>query len=163
MYRRLGWRTCQFYQNLNNPPDLGEVRKLTQELGIPIDSAHGVFGPEWDLSCPDKTVCRATLDTFRGEGELVFRLGGNMVVVHPSARAANPSTITDVSPVERINPFRRSLEELGELGRSLGVVYLIENLPANYHFGSDPDQLAELIRDLDSRMCVCVLTRNMPL
>lgn len=79
-----------------------------------------------------------------------------MVVVHPAPRAAEAADVTAASRAERIDPLRRSLEELAELGQSLGVTCLLENLPGDCEFGSDAAMLADLIRKTQSpylRMC----------
>src|SRR5262249_8203379 len=56
----------------------------------------------------------------------------------------------------RVEPMRRSIAELADLGDRLGVTYLIENLPPNYFFGSDPRLVARLVREAKRpsvRMC----------
>ena len=156
LYRQVGCRTCQFYRNPANPPVPDEARKVAESAGLPIDSVHGVFGPEHDPSSRDETVRRAAIETYRAEGVLALDLGGPMVVVHPAPRASEAGDITVASRAERIDPLRRSLEELAELGRSLGVTYLLENLPGDYEFGSNAAQVAELVRERESphlRMC----------
>ena len=156
LYRQLGCRTCQFYRNPANPPVPHEARKAAEDAGLPIDSIHGVFGPEHDPSSRDETVRRAAIETYRAEGVLALDLGGPMVVVHPAPRASEAGDIPAASGAERIDPLRRSVEELAELGRSLSVIYLMENLPGDYEFGSDAPQVAELVREVESphlRMC----------
>lgn len=156
IYQRLGCATSQFYRNPHNEPDPRDARKLVEDLGIPFDSIHGVFGPEHDPSSPDEARRKAAIETYRAEGELAVKLGGPAVVIHPAPPAADASEVTAESRSERISPFRRTLEELARIGEKLGVVYLIENIPPNYHFGSDPIQIAGMVRAMSHpniRMC----------
>lgn len=155
-YRRLGCRACQFYRNTANPPDPREARKLVEGLGLPFDSIHGLFGPEHDPSCPDDAVRRRAIETYRREGDLALVLGGPMVVVHPGPPADDPADISDADRAARVEPLRKAMAELAAIGEQLGVIYLLENIPAINYFGSDPALLAELIRDLGHprvRMC----------
>ncbi len=157
VYKRLGCRTCQFYRNVDNPPDPHDARKLVHDLGMPFDSIHGVFGPEHDPSSPDQSMRRQAMETCRREGELALTLQGPMVVVHPGPPADDPATITPADRAARIDPMRRTIAELALIGEQMGVTYLIENIPNDYYFGSDPVLLAQMVRDLDHRsvrMCV---------
>jgi sugar phosphate isomerase/epimerase len=156
IYQRLGCRTCQFYRNTHNPPKPADARKLVEDLGIPFDSIHGVFDPEHDPSCPDDKIRQAAIETYRKEGELALQLGGPRVVVHPSSPAPEGTEITTGQRAARISPFRRTLEELARIGEKLGVVYLLENIPPNYWFGSDPVQIGGMVRAMSHpniRMC----------
>lgn len=156
IYRDLGCQACQFYRNVNRPLVPGEARQVVEDLGMPFDSIHGVFGPEYDPSSPDETNRQASIETYRVEGHLALELGGTMVVVHPAPVAVVQQDITPSSLASRVDPLRRSMEQLATIGEQLGVTYLIENLPGNYHFGSDPEQLAGIIRELNHprlRMC----------
>ena len=157
LYRRLGCRTCQFYRNVDNPPDPRDARKLAEDLDMPFDSIHGLFGPEQDPSSTDQNVRLQTIETYRREGELALTLGGPMVVVHPGAPTDDPAAVTDAQRAARVDPMRKTMEELAKIGEQSGVTYLIENIPYEYHFGSDPMLLAQMVRDLGHpsvRMCV---------
>lgn len=157
IYQRIGARTCQFYRNIENPPQPTEARKLVESLGMSFDSVHGVFGPEHDPSSPDEPTRRKTIETYRREADLAVTLGGKAVVVHPAPPAKQGEAVTEASRRGLYGPLTRSFEDLAEIGRRQGVCFLIENLPGNYRFGSDPLELAQLIRRFDSphiRMCV---------
>jgi len=157
VYHRLGCHASQFYRNEQNPPEPDDARRLVEDIGMPFDSIHGVFGPKYDPSSPDESIRKAVVEVYRNEGELARRLGGPQVVVHPGPPAEHASQITDASRARRADPMRRTIDELAVIGAELGVIYLIENIPANYHFGSDPMQLADMVRAVDSpniRMCM---------
>ncbi len=156
VYQRLGCTSLQFYRNVKNPPSVKEALDVARALGMTYDSIHGVFGPEHDPSSPDDAVRATAIETYRGEGELALQLGGTGVVVHPAPMCPDPPSITDQSRIGRVAPMRSSMEELARIGERLGVIYLIENIPANYYFGSQPRMLAQMIRQVDSpnlRMC----------
>lgn len=156
LYRQFGCRTCQFYRNPMNPPTPSEARQIAEDAGLPIDSIHGLFGPELDPSSPDESVRQESVETYRFEGELALELGGPRVVVHPAPRAGSVAEVTRAVNKKRVDPLRKLLVQLAELGAAQGVTYLIENLPGDYYFGPDPGQLAELVREAASphvRMC----------
>ena len=156
LYQQLGCVSCQFYRNEANPPTVGEAIEVTGELGLAIDSIHGVFGPKYDPSSESESERRAVVDVYRREGELALELGGPMVVVHPAAPAPDSAAVSETERASREGPLIRSMEELARIGEELGVVYLMENIPANYWCGEDPVKLAGWIRRIDSpwlRMC----------
>ncbi len=156
VYKRLGCDTLQFYRNVKNPPTVREALDIAQSLDMTFDSIHGVFGPEYDPSSTDEAFRAAAVETYRHEGELACELGGTGIVVHPAPMCPDPARITLESRMTRIDPMLRSMEELARIGEELGVIYLIENIPGNYYFGSDPRQLADMIRKFNSphlRMC----------
>lgn len=159
VYRRWGCQTCQFYRNPAHPPLPSDARKLVNDLGIPFDSIHGLFGPEHDPSSPDEPTRKRTIAVYQREGELSLALGGPKVVVHPAPMAMDPTTITPATRSTRKEPMRRSMMELADIGQRLGVTYLIENIPGNYFFGHDPAELARMIRAINRpnlRMCLDV-------
>ena len=149
LYRRLGCRRCQFYRNMENPPDWSEAKRIVEDAGMPFDSIHGVFGPEYDPSNEDDVVRRKAMEAYRLEGDLAVKLGGFSVVAHPAPIAAYPNSITKENQSARVDPMRKTMRELADIGQNLGVTYLIENVPANYQFGSDVFQLAQIVRELN--------------
>ncbi|MEX2216901.1 MAG: sugar phosphate isomerase/epimerase family protein [Phycisphaeraceae bacterium] len=156
VYRELGCESVQYYRNPKNPPKLEDVKRIIADAGLVIDSIHGVFGPEHDPSSPDEPLRQFAMRTYREEGEIARKLGGPMVVVHPAPMAADPTLVTDIGRQMRIDPMRRSMEQLARAGESLGVIYLIENIPANYFFGEDAQLIARMVRQFDHpnlKMC----------
>ena len=151
LYRRLGCTTCQFYRNEALAPTDDEVLEACGVAMLRVDSMHGLFGAAYDPSSPNEARRRDAVRTYRGEGALAARLGGAMVVVHPAPAAPEGVLITNTHRRQRYDPLFKSLQELAAIGRSLGVVYLIENLTGHYWFGHDPLELADMIRAVDSR------------
>ena len=155
-YRRLGCVALQFYRNVKSPPTVREALDIASDVGLVFDSIHGVFGHEFDPSCTDESIRLATIDTYREEGVLTRELGGTGIVVHPAPMCPDPASISPASRLTRVDPLLRSMEQLARIGEELGVIYLIENIPANYYFGSDTRLIADMIRKLASphvRMC----------
>ncbi len=164
LYRQLGCVSCQFYRNPANPPTARQARAVTRDAGVPIDSIHGLFGPEYDPSSPDARTRRAAVDTYRREGDLAAELGGPMVVVHPSPFAPGGDEILPGERRRRVDPLRRSMEQLAAAGEKTGIVYLFENNPDFAWIGNDPIELAGWIRQLGSphvRMCFDIGHANM--
>ncbi len=156
LMKQIGCQTCQFYRNEKAPPDVAEARRLAEDAGLPIDSVHGVFGPTYDPSSPDESVRSASVAVYQHEAELALQLGGPRVVVHPAPHATPEQPLTPAIHQPRRDAMARSLDELAVIGQSLGVTFLIENLPTEYLFGSNPLDVAELVRDRQTpslRMC----------
>ncbi len=156
LYRQLGCRAAQYYRNPLDPPDLAEARRLVEDLGLPFDSLHGLFGPDLDPSSPDEAIRRRAIETYRREGQLALEAGGPAVIVHPAPMvgATDPSDASKTAG--RLGALETSLVELAGVGREQGVTYLLENVPGNYYFGHDVAQMAGLVRQLDEpfvRMC----------
>jgi len=156
VYQRLGCRASQFYRNPANPPAPAEARRIAADAGVPFDSMHGVFGPEYDPSSPEEPVRRLAIETYRREAELALELGGGRVVVHPAPHIADPAHFTAADRMRRQGPMRQSMEELADIGAEMNVVFLIENIPAINCFGDNVELLGEMIRALghpNLRMC----------
>jgi sugar phosphate isomerase/epimerase len=155
VYYQLGCRSAQYYRNPQNPARPGDARRIMRDSGLPCDSIHGVFGPEYDVSTDIERYRLSMMQVYENEGILATELGGPMVVVHPAPICAN-GVITQQDRAARVDPLRKSLANLARMGERIKVVYLIENLPPNYYIGQDPVQLAGLLREVNSpwlRMC----------
>ena len=157
VYRRWGCETCQYYRNIQNQPTLATALKFARDAGLVYDSVHGLFGIEYDPSNPDELVRRRAMDIYHEEGRLGLELGGPMVVVHPGPPATNDNgPVTPQTRLARLDALTRSMEELAAWGTTMGVTFLIENIPANYHLGGHPEELAQMIRTINApslRMC----------
>lgn len=159
-YRSLGVQQLQFYRNEKNPPTVDAALRLSQQLALPFDSIHGLFGPHIDPTSPDAAARDAALRIYHDEGKLARDLNGPMVVVHPSAQSPDlkpiPKDELQRQTLERTPRLHDWLKRLADVGASLNVVYLIENQPFNCPLGHDPIALAHSIRQINSpfiRMC----------
>lgn len=155
-YRRLGCTSCQILRNEHQAIDPERIRETCAEAGLAIDSIHGWFGASLDPSHPDRDERQRSVDVYKADGEYAAALGGPVVVVHPGGPAGDDYEPTPSDRKKRIDPLRRSLDELTRYGEQIGVTYVWENLPNDAWIGQDPIQIAELLREVDApwaRMC----------
>ncbi len=145
-YKRLGCTVVQVYRNQNADVSLGQIRETLEAGGMPCDSIHGLFGEEYDPSAPDEQARKFAVDTFRGDGELVKRLGGWLVVVHCST--IRREGISADERKNRVEQLKHSIDELGRFGESIGVKYAFENLPGYHPVGPDVGELAGIITEV---------------
>lgn len=156
VYKQLGCVALQYYRNESNPPDLAFVKQVAADLALPYDSIHGVFGKKYDPSSLDESFRKASVEVYRGEAELALELDGPKIVVHPGAPTEDGKPISDAQSSQRLAPLEKSMCELARMGEELGVTFLMENIPASFYAGSDPAQLGQMIRKIDSpnlKMC----------
>ena len=164
LFQLIGAQSVQAFWRYRVPEDPRSLRNHTAHAGLPIDSVHGSFGAELDLTSPDPNVRAQTLLAHEHDGELAAALGGPFVVVHPSCLVPeNPgfdlNERDEWGPAienERMPLLHEALEHLASIGEEFEVVYLIENVPGSLWIGNDAAQLASLVREVNSpfvRMC----------
>jgi sugar phosphate isomerase/epimerase len=146
LFRELGCTVVQAYRNTEANVSLEQMRQAIASGGMPCDSLHGIFGEPYDPSAPLESARRFAVETFQAEGRLCLDLGGSLVVVHCATIRRE-----GISPHERlirVDQLKRSMEELGRYGQSVGVRYAFENLPAYHALGSDVGELAGILRQV---------------
>jgi sugar phosphate isomerase/epimerase len=148
LWRRLGCEVVQAYRNQQIEITPERMAEAIAAGGMPCDSLHGVFGEEYDPSCPDEQRRRFAVDAYKAEADLCLALGGRLVVVHCST--VRPHGIGREEKVARTDQLKRSIAELGRHGAGLGVTYAFENLPAYHAIGSDVAELAGLLTEVDA-------------
>jgi sugar phosphate isomerase/epimerase len=144
--RRLGCTRVQAYRNQSASVSLEQMRRYIAAGGMPCDSLHGVFGEQYDPSAPQESARHAAVEAFRREGELALELGGPLVVVHCST--VRREGVSAEERRRRVEQLRKSIDELGRFGETLGVRYAFENLPGYHPVGSDVAELAAILEDL---------------
>ena len=140
--RKLGCEVVQAYRRQDAGLTPAAMKDYIAAGGLPCDSLHGVFGPQYDPSSPDEAVRRFAVETYRAEGQLVLELGGSLVVVHCSPK------LEPLPPDQyrlRQDCLRQSIEELGRYGESIGVTYAFENLPLGYGVGQPAAEVAKML------------------
>ena len=145
-FRQLGCEVVQAYRNQNASVSIRQMQEAISAGQMPCDSLHGIFGEQFDPSCPDERGRLFAVDTFKREGELAMELGGALVVVHCSTIRRN-----GVSPAERaarVDQLKKSIVEMGEFGEQIGVQYAFENLPGYHPIGADVAELVGLLDEL---------------
>jgi len=147
-FRELGCRVVQAYRNHEARISVEEMADAIEAGGMPCDSLHGVYGEQFDPSAPSESARRFAVDTFKSEGELALELGGPLVIVH--CATIRPDGISAEEHAVRLGQLKKSVAELGEFGRQLGVRYAFENLPGYHAIGSDVAELADLLEDTNA-------------
>jgi sugar phosphate isomerase/epimerase len=150
--RDLGCRSAQLYRNRNvepggKPISARDMRDYLAAAGLPCDSLHGLYGNDIDVSSPDESARRRAVEVFRGEGELALDVGGPLVVVHCSGTGEQPVSADEHAA--RRDQLRRSIADLAEIGREIGVRYAFENLPGYHRMGSDTGELTALLAEVE--------------
>lgn len=155
-WRRFGCTHGQLLRNMDAVPSERQIIETCGQAQVPLDSIHGVFGPEYDPSSPDETFRRATIDIYEQEGELARRLDAPQVVAHPAGIVPEGTTVGPEETSQHARALEQSLQDLARIGERLDVVYLIENLTHYSWIGRDAVALADMLRRIDAphlRMC----------
>jgi sugar phosphate isomerase/epimerase len=146
---------------LGTPPrhfDPGQASQVTalgrrlRELALTAVSIHAPFGGVLDLAEPGPQHRDAAIDAILGAGRALKRLGGSLVVVHPSDL---PRQGADVDA--RIRDCQESLARLGE-GLAHDQLRLVVESPLPHIIGGHPDEFARILQPLDRRVGVCLDT-----
>jgi sugar phosphate isomerase/epimerase len=145
-FRELGCQVVQAYRNSSAPVSVQQMRDAIAEGGMPCDSLHGIFGEAFDPSAPQEEARRFAVDTFKSEGEVALALGGRLVVAHCST--IRRGGIGPEERLRRVAQLKKSIAELGEFGKAVGVRYAFENLPSYHAIGSDVGELADILADV---------------
>ncbi len=145
-FRELGCRVVQAYRNQSAQISVQQMKDTLAAGGMPCDSLHGVYGEEFDPSATSESARRSVVDTFKAEGDLALELGGSLVVVH--CASIRMDGISSQEHDTRVGQLTKSIAELGEFGRDIGVRYAFENLPAYHAIGSDVAELAGILSEL---------------
>jgi len=143
IFRSLGCSTVQVYRNAKANVTIEQMKDYIAAGEMPCDSIHGVFGEQFDPSSPDETARITAVDTFKKEGDIALALGGPLVVVH-GATIRRDGISTSEHDL-RISQLGKSITELGQHGRSMGVSYTFENLPGYHAICSDVAELTALL------------------
>lgn len=124
-------------------------------LGLKVNSLHAPFAPGIDISHPSELRRTfAVAETLRTL-EVLKGLGGDYLVVHPSA-TENPASERDT----RFRQSRKSIEELSRAAAELDLKIAVENqLP--HLLGGDPATLLALVDGLPrERVGLCFDTSH---
>lgn len=115
-------------------------------------SIHAPFGVGLDLADPRELHRRAALDAIGAAARAIKRLGGRIVVVHPSDL---PRHAHDVAA--RLADSARGLAELARSCRQHDLTLAVES-PLPHLIGGHPDEFAWLLQRLDASAGVCLDT-----
>jgi sugar phosphate isomerase/epimerase len=133
----------------------GQVLALAerlQETSLQAISIHAPFGGLLDLADPNPHHRHAAIGAILTAARAIKRLGGHIVVVHPSDIQRNG---TDVDA--RLHDCAASLLSLSESCRQEGLTLAIES-PLPHLIGGHPDEFSWVLRHLDHSAGVCLDT-----
>ncbi len=142
--RALGCTTVQAYRSQTARVSVEQMKDALAAGGMPCDSLHGMFGEQFDPSSPDEQARRFAVNTYQIEGELSIHLGGPLVVVHCSS--IRRDSVSESEHLLRLKQLKKSIQELGAIGRQIGVTYAFENLPA-YHPIGGVKEVAAILKE----------------
>lgn len=142
--RQLGCTVVQAYRNPGRDVSLQEMRDALDAGSMHCDSLHGIFGEQYDPSCPSEEARQFAVDTYKAEGDVCLSLGGSLVVVHCSTIRHDGIPLQERAL--RVEQLKKSIAELGAHGLSIGVQYAFENLPSYHPVGWDVAELARILQ-----------------
>jgi sugar phosphate isomerase/epimerase len=128
------------------------VRRQLDLLPLVAISIHAPFGGAQDLADPDPLRRRGAIDAVLTAGAAIKRLGGSLVVVHPSDLVRHGH---DVSA--RLANSAACLSEIAGACRHEGVTLVIES-PLPHLIGGHPEEFRWLLGRLDGTVRVCLDT-----
>jgi sugar phosphate isomerase/epimerase len=133
----------------------GQIEALAgalQQWSLRVVSIHAPFGGLLDLADPNPHHRMAAVGAIVTAASAVKKLGGSLVVVHPSDLERHRHDAAG-----RVADCARSLATLAENFRALGVTIAVES-PLPHLIGGHPDEFAAILDSLDDSVRVCLDT-----
>lgn len=130
-------------------PDPREMRKVAEERGFTIWSAHGCWGGQSirarrvDLGSLSQETWQESVDDLKRCLDWLQAAGGCCLVVHPGG-------LSDREDQDRRrDALIRGLHELADHVHSIGLMLCVENMPPGVHPGSRMSDLTKIVADVD--------------
>jgi sugar phosphate isomerase/epimerase len=145
---RLGASCVEILPHWRSLPDPDEVRRLAEDRGLSVHSAHGCWGGQSiaarrvDLGSPDEETRRASVDVIRRCLDWTRQAGGRHLVVHPGGLSLNEER------EPRGDALIRSLAELAEHAEGMALVVCVENMPPGVFPGSRMADVAAIVAEV---------------
>ena len=146
----IGAETLEILPLWRDLPDPAALRSRVADRGLTIHSAHGCWGGasiranRVDLGSLDPSTHRDSIDDLKRCVDWAATAGARALVVHPGG-LSDPS-----SREARRDALARGLLILSEHAAGTKVALCVENMPPGVFPGSRMEDLAELLRELDS-------------
>ena len=140
-----------------NAAQVDEVQRCLERLEIHARSLHAPFGGALDLSSADRHQRLEAVATIRRIAAVLHRLGGEVLVVHPSDVARHTT-----DPALRLESAADALGRLGQACGELGMRLAVET-PLPHLVGGHPDEFESLLARLDNDVGVCLDTGHVHL
>lgn len=97
-----------------------EIRRVTEEFGVNVSGACGMYTPENDLSSNSPYVRQRAVDYIRNEIDVVAELGGHYLIVVPSA-VGRPNPIDSAELQRSSDALRRCGDDFERAGIAAAV------------------------------------------
>ncbi len=152
LYAEAGCTVVQAYRNREKDIPPAEIIRVCSGLGLTIDSLHAHFGDDLDHSSEDESVRGATVRYYEREVDYCHRLGGDLLVIHPSPPHAPCGDVE-----KRYAQLQKSFEEFARLGEQTGTRFAFENMPGYHPVGDDIRRLVNGIKQVGSEHLVFLL------
>jgi sugar phosphate isomerase/epimerase len=143
--------------DLWKPDEVAAVGRSLQQLPLHAVSIHAPFGESLDLAHPDPRHRQAGIDATIAAARTVKRLGGRIVVAHPSDVVRHGADIA-----ARLEASAASLRAVAGACRHEGVQLAIES-PLPHLIGGHPDEFAWLLAHVADGAGVCLDTGHVAL
>ncbi len=140
--KKIGIKTVQVLREREIKYSASQVKKILDEYELIPASYHCDFGEHIDLANDSSISRESSVNNIASEAEFAEKLEIRDMVVHPCGVECENDAARD--------NFRRSLELLAKKMELFGVRCLIENIPAEYPYGSEPGILAADVSELQS-------------
>jgi len=134
------------------PDQLDALSGALQQMPLHVVSIHAPFGGLLDLAEPNPHHRVAAIGAVLAAVRAVTRLGGHLVVIHPSDLERHRHDVA-----ARLADCTRSLATLAENCRALGATIAVES-PLPHLIGGHPDEFAAILAPLDESVRVCLDT-----
>lgn len=140
LYAGVGCTVAQAYRNRDKDISADEILAVCNDVPIRIESLHAHFGDDLDPASEDEQTRRRTVESYRPEAEFCRKLGGGMIVVHPSPANAPVGNID-----RRYAQLRRSMDDFAAIGEQTGIRIAIENTPPYHPVGPDVQRIVDAV------------------
>lgn len=125
--------------------NISAMEKYMQTSGLSFCDAHGIFGPEWCLNCPNKALKNAMLHQQKLALDLCQYFGVKTITIHVGSM--RPLINQKISREAHIEAMKDSLAELVPYAEKNDVVICIENI---WHHINMPEALLEVKKEFPS-------------
>lgn len=146
---RIGAACLEILPDWSSWPDPGHVRRLAEDAGLTIHSAHGCWGGQSirarrvDLADCDEAGREESVDDLRRCVDWLAEAGGRFLIVHPGGLSAEEDRHA------RRAFLLESLHRLSAHAESTPVCLCVENMPPGVFPGSRMADLTAIVAEVD--------------
>jgi sugar phosphate isomerase/epimerase len=148
--------TAPQHLDLENRPALGALAQRIGEAGLRVHSLHAPFGHDVNITSPDASQRRASLDRLHLAAEALAVLGGTLYVIHPGGEDQRWVWERDL----RMHLAVEGLIEVAAACHARGLTLVVET-PLPHLLGGALDDLQWILERLPREgVGVCVDTSH---